>query len=224
MPSFLLVVALFCCAFQDAKPEKPIETKEVLKSIIVDFDRTYRQCMKRYESARTTADQQDASNENFLDLDDWIRNKNETAIEFDCLFIDILRSDEHGFVANFSAPRLLLAFCPPSKKPFRAKPVITLPADSDLREVLVRGMKVTVKATIHAPELHETKNQIGQEFAIFHIAIERSTGVPRFCSLSSPTRGVDNFNYSTTFVLKQITITPDPDDLKKVAEKTKAGK
>lgn len=202
---------------QDAKkPEKPVEAKDDLKAIIMDFDKAYRKCIRRYELARTTADQQDASNENFLEMDEWVTKQSNSKIEFECVFIDIIRSDEHGFIANFSIPRQLLSFCPPSKKPLRSRTTISLPADATLREDLIRGMKVKVKTEVFADGLREWKGT-GFGAGLFHIALENdNSGTQRFSSISSPVR--ERVGYATTFIMKDVIITPDPDDVRKAKE------
>ena len=97
----MIILAIFLSlllqdAKQEPKQEKPADSRDTLRKMIVDFDKTYRKCAGRYNSSRTTADQQDAANENFTELNAWIRDQDETQIEFECFFVDIYRSEEDG--------------------------------------------------------------------------------------------------------------------------------
>lgn len=208
----MIVATILAILFlQGSKQDKPAEnTKESLRKLIVDFDKTYRKCAGRYNSAKTTADQQDIANENFADLNEWIRTNNETPIEFECLFVDIFRSEEDGYAGNFSVPKQLLLFIPPSRKPLQCKPIFTLPVEPEQREILEPGMKVAVKAVLRAEPLKERKHdrQIGQQ-SLFHLLIQH----PMFQQANQPG------DYTTHFTLHNVTITPDADDIKKAAKK-----
>ena len=225
----MIAILFFAIAFaQDAKQEKPLEAKDSLKRMIVDFDKTYRQCVKRYEAGRTTADRQDAANENFLDMNEWIRKQNQTPIQFECAFIDIARSEQHGYFGNFTMPKELVLFIPAAKKPLIAN-TIGLPVDPDLRESLWKGMKVTVKADILASELATKANgkvvyldepirnkpnaesQYSSNSTLFTISLKAT---PSFFS-----RTTEKADYSALIQLENIQIVPDPDDLKKSPSK-----
>ena len=208
----MIIATILAILFlQGSKQDKPAEnTKESLRKLIVDFDKTYRRCAGRYNSAKTTADQQDIANENFADLNEWVRTNNETPIDFECLFVDIFRSEEDGYAGNFTIPKQLQLFVPPSRKPLLCKPIISLPVEPELRDLLERGMKVYVKAELRAEPLRERKHdrQIEQQ-SLFHLLIQH----PLFQQANQPD------DYTTHFTLHDITITPDADDLKKAAKK-----
>lgn len=207
---FVATILAIMFLHQGTKQDKPADTKESLRKIVVDFDKTYRKCAGRYNSAKTTADRQDIANENFADLNEWIRTNNETPIEFECLFVDIFRSEEDGYAGNFTIPKQLQLFIPPSKKPLQCRPIISLPVEPELRDMLERGMKVYVKAELRAEPLKQLKqfHSTGKQL-LFHLMIEN----PMFQEANQPD------DYTTHFTLHDITITPDAEDIEKAAKK-----
>lgn len=207
---FVATILAIMFLHQGTKQDKPADTKESLRKIVVDFDKTYRKCAGRYNSAKTTADRQDIANENFADLNEWIRTNNETPIEFECLFVDIFRSEEDGYAGNFTIPKQLQLFIPPSKKPLQCRPIISLPVEPELRDMLERGMKVYVKAELRVEPLKQLKqfHSTGKQL-LFHLMIEN----PMFQEANQPD------DYTTHFTLHDITITPDAEDIKKAAKK-----
>lgn len=206
---FVATLLVLMLLSQGTKQEKPSATRETLRKLIVDFDKTYRKCVGRYNSSKTTADQQDASNENFSELNEWVRQQDGTQIEFECLFIDIFRSDEDGYEGNFTIPKQLGLFVPPSKKPLQCKPIISLPIEPELRDTPERGMKVAVKAELRVLPLRKRQNIQSGKRQLFHLAID----YPLFQEANV------SEEYATHFTLHDITITPDPDDIKKAARK-----
>jgi len=218
----MIVLAVLAAMFQQepAKQEKPADPKEALKKIIVDFDKTYRQCFARFQAAKTTADRQDASNGNFTEINEWVRANNETRIEFECQFVDVFRSDQHGYEANFTIPKQLMLFMP-GKKPLRCKQKITLPVTPELRDSLIKGIKVSINAELVAQPFATRSEPNGiydisagnMPQALFQIVLNQDDPYPKFSETDSHPQ------YSTTFILQDITIVPDQNDLKKAVNK-----
>jgi hypothetical protein len=225
----MLVIALLTLTLiQESKPDKQPDPKDAFRKIAVDFDKTYRACMARYSSSKTTADQQDAANENFSDMTQWIRKHNRTKIEFECVFVDLQRHDENGYVANLAInDKSLAMFAPAFKKPLKSKQVISIPVEPELREQLQKGTKVTINAELECGLFLVTENpqgnygpKVGQEpNTLFYVVLEtkNTPGIPRFSRDNAQASSREDYNAS--FVMNDITMRIDTEDSKKAQVK-----
>jgi hypothetical protein len=216
----LFILSLF--VFQDAKPEKQQDPKEAFKRIVADFDKTYRKCIARSNACKTTADRQDAANENLNEMTEWVRKHNNTKIEIDCVFVDINRTDA-GFGASFAVTdKSIQMFAPAFKKPVVSKTFIGLTVDPDTRDVLQKGMKATISAELRCDlfftpfETSSPTRQFPEPsqtlFSIFLRTGDRPP-VPYF------SKDNERQDYAISYVMHDLQMTIDPDDLKKAKKK-----